>query len=607
MKSAHLFFLVVCGTRSLFVAKAWFALALTLSVWSQTASAAGFGDVRVISSLNEPLRAEIPLLDSAGLDPSSIQIRLADASTLMRMGLEEQTLPDDLELTIEMESPEPRVVVRTRGPMIEPYVALVLELLLPDGKLLKEFTLLIDPPDFSRSEVRTAASAVPAPATSRATAPDPAPAPQSDRWYQMGAAPETLWRIASTHRPAPRISTNQTMLAILRLNPDAFIDGNINRLRALQRLRLPTVEEAEVVSAEEALAMVEAQTAVWAGQPLAKRAVTLADASPGPVQPAPTLAASGEAPLAEEAAEETETAGRLEIVADVAVPDSDNDARAEEAEQLRRELAEARQQAAMALGARDREIDSLKEQVARLKESIRQAEALRAAPQPAPTTAFSNSPLMLGAIILVLALVLAGIFIWRRGRLGPDLGELPASPGATSVSLPVAEPSTRPIVSATDTSVREPQGLESLSSGVPSSPEKTPPASVTPVITQQASRAKSPNASEPSQATITDPGELRLEADDVDALDAETLAREMDLPAPAESRSAVSPHDAVRQLEGAEFDFLDDLDSTATKLDLARAYREMGDTEGAREILTEVLEEGDSAQQQMARDLMATL
>ncbi|HAR30785.1 MAG TPA: peptigoglycan-binding protein LysM, partial [Gammaproteobacteria bacterium] len=101
--------------------------------------------------------------------------------------------------------------------------------------------------------------------------------------------------------------------------------------------------------------------------------------------------------------------------------------------------------------------------------------------------------------------------------------------------------------------------------------------------------------------------DLRLEADDIDALDPDTLALEMDIPAPPIAAASAPEGDALRALEGAEFDFLDDLDSTATKLDLARAYREMGDSEGAREILKEVIEEGNAAQQQAARDLLATL
>ncbi|MBX3706850.1 MAG: hypothetical protein KF911_09445 [Pseudomonadales bacterium] len=84
---------------------------------------------------------------------------------------------------------------------------------------------------------------------------------------------------------------------------------------------------------------------------------------------------------------------------------------------------------------------------------------------------------------------------------------------------------------------------------------------------------------------------FRVEADDLEALDDTALAREMDgLP-----------------LEEEAFEFADEGDSASTKLDLARAYNEMGDAEGAREILLEVLKEGSTEQQQAAQELLARL
>ena len=69
-----------------------------------------------------------------------------------------------------------------------------------------------------------------------------------------------------------------------------------------------------------------------------------------------------------------------------------------------------------------------------------------------------------------------------------------------------------------------------------------------------------------------------------------------------EDDAIVSPND-----DEDDFDFLSGTDETATKLDLARAYIDMGDAEGARDILDEVVAEGNEAQQQEARDLIGKL
>ncbi len=85
-----------------------------------------------------------------------------------------------------------------------------------------------------------------------------------DGYYRLGGdGPQTLWSIAFGNRPAPTVTVEQTMVAILRLNPDAFVEGNLNRIRAGSRLKLPTEEDALAIDAEEAKALVRAQTVDW--------------------------------------------------------------------------------------------------------------------------------------------------------------------------------------------------------------------------------------------------------------------------------------------------------------------------------------------------------
>ena len=586
------------------------------------AFAVGFGDVRVLSALNEPLRAEIPLLDSSELEAEEIQVRLADARTLQQMGIEEQSIPDDLELHLEFATGEPRVVVRSRGPVTEPYVALVLELLVPEGLLLKEFTLLLDPPQTSITRVLPPDTALAAgdgagsaEADVEVAQPEPTlekgAAGADDGWYRMGDAPETLWRIASKHRPGPGITTQQTMIAILRMNPSAFIDGNINRLKASQTLRLPSAEEATELSAAAAFEAVQTQAAAWNGQPAAPPVnarsdlrSTLPEVVRAPVAADPVPPSTDLPAVDVSSAAATQSEGRLEIVADSAALQADNDRLVAEAEQLRSELAAARAEAALALESRDREMDALRSQVERLKGAARMTESRASSRETRASDSLIGSTVLGSVIMLLVGMGLAAGFFWwrsRSSRNAPAAGL--TSPTATEKEARDAKPPLTQEISAIERSIPPPPPwVQPLTSSVPEIAEAKPVASV---VGQQ------PVAPEPPiQETPISPlsaADLRLEADDIDALDPDTLALEMDIPAPPIAAASAPEGDALRALEGAEFDFLDDLDSTATKLDLARAYREMGDSEGAREILKEVIEEGNAAQQQAARDLLATL
>lgn len=612
------------------------------------AHAVGFGDARVISALNEPLRADIPLLDSQGLEAEQIQVRLADARTLQQMGLEEQSIPDDLELNLQLADGEPRVVVRSRGPVTEPYVTLVLDLRMPEGQLLKEFTLLLDPPRTSTRAIGFSSatdngvdpsSGTPAGTIGGASTEANAAAREPDRsvasdaadgLYRMGDAPETLWRIASRHLPARGITTQQTMLAILRLNPAAFIDGNINRLKALQTLRLPTAEEAAVLSAAEAFETVQAQVAAWNGQSAAPSAeeesdspqavpeVARAPVAAEPEPPAYATAAdsaatdstssdssgAAETVAADDASATAEPSeGRLNIVADPVALQADNDRLLAEAEQLRSELTSAREEAATALEARDREIDTLRTQVERLKVAARAPDTRDRSGNAAASDSLMGSAAFESVIMVLVGMGLAGGYFWWRGRDGRrELSSERTSRTPEAGDMRPAEPPRALENPAVGQSVPPPPWVQPLAAPAPDIAETKPAASS--LVRRDAAPTPPIHDVAPSALSAAD---FRLEADDVDALDPDTLALEMDIPGPAGVAAPAPAAEALPALEGAEFDFLDDLDSTATKLDLARAYREMGDSEGAREILKEVMEEGNAEQQQAARELLATL
>src|SRR5690606_7389118 len=107
---------------------------------------------------------------------------------------------------------------------------------------------------------------------------------------------DTLWSIASAVRPDAGVSIQQMMLALVRANPEAFIEGNVNGLRKGVILRIPDRDEAASASAEAARAEVAAQHAAWQGvrEAAASTAAARPDTSTGsagtPAAPAATVA-----------------------------------------------------------------------------------------------------------------------------------------------------------------------------------------------------------------------------------------------------------------------------------------------------------------------------
>src|SRR5690606_20184200 len=224
--------------------------------FSSWAAALGLGEIQLNSALNEPLDAEIRLHNTGELGDTEILAGLASAEDFANAGLERELILSDLDFRLDFTSGSPVLRVTSQRPIREPYLDFLVDVQWPSGRVLREYTLLLDLPVFSGDRARpvTAPSPSMPPAQSpgrRAVDPAPEPSPMAD-WgdepeplasgeqYQVGAG-DTLWRIAS--RLPGEASVHRKMAAIQRLNPDAFIAGNINLLRAGQVLRLPDYGE----------------------------------------------------------------------------------------------------------------------------------------------------------------------------------------------------------------------------------------------------------------------------------------------------------------------------------------------------------------------------
>ncbi len=256
--------------------------ALSLAVfiagaYPAASSALGLGDIESSSHLNQPLRAKIDLLAAAPADASQIQVRLASPDVFNRVGVARPQFLNTLSFTPTVQGGKPVILVTSDTPMQEPFVNFLLEVSWPQGQLLKEYTVMLDPPVLMqpgntvageasvRAEPKSAGTVRrPQPQTAqRATGVAPArqAAQGGARTYRVKPG-DTLFRVASRLQQ-PGISNDQMMMALFRANPGAFIGNNINNLRAGATLDAPSAREAGAVSRAEARRTIRQQNAEW--------------------------------------------------------------------------------------------------------------------------------------------------------------------------------------------------------------------------------------------------------------------------------------------------------------------------------------------------------
>lgn len=242
-------------------------LTALLSALPLTAGAAGLGKLTVQSAIGQPLRAEVELSASSE-ELASISAKLASPAAFKQAGVEFASSLAGVRISVDKRRGRPVLVVTSDRAVSEPYLDMLIELNWSSGRLVREYTFLLDPADMPRpapvepvavpggdSTRAPAARTAPAPAAREA-----APAGGSTREVQRG---ETLRRIATETAPSG-VSLDQMLVALVRANPEAFDGGNMNRLRAGRILTIPDQATAESVSPQEARRIVSAQTADFA-------------------------------------------------------------------------------------------------------------------------------------------------------------------------------------------------------------------------------------------------------------------------------------------------------------------------------------------------------
>jgi pilus assembly protein FimV len=247
--------------------------------------ALGLGEIHLNSSLNQPFDADIELVAATQDDLGALRAGLANNDVFARYGLDRPAYLSEFSFQVTKGANGQDILkVTSPRPVTEPFVTLLVEANWSRGRLLREYTVLLDPPVFAPTPASAEPAVVPprastAPATrvdsfnsgtqTAATAGEPRSVRSAEPMARLeGGASyrvrpnDTLWGIASNANPGSRADVNRAMVAIYQGNPQAF-DGNINVLRAGSVLKIPQASEVASISAAAASAEVARQYQLW--------------------------------------------------------------------------------------------------------------------------------------------------------------------------------------------------------------------------------------------------------------------------------------------------------------------------------------------------------
>ena len=294
------------------------SLAIALALIGGNAFALGLGSIQVKSGLNQPLNAEIAVTAESPAEAAGLIVGLASAEDFTRVGLNRTRVSVPIDFAVSTNARGQSVIKLTTKDIVrEPFLDLLVEVNWPKGKLLREYTVLLDPPVVapargSSATVAPAKEAAPAsaqklaepkqpkpkattvkPPRAVAAEPKPAPAPKAPPPapsaapkhvaaagdYGPVAEGETLSEVARATKPDDSTNVNQMMLALLKNNPNAFYKDNINALKRGAILRIPSSDEIKASGTSmAAAAAVREQNASWSGNAAVAKPTVVANA-----------------------------------------------------------------------------------------------------------------------------------------------------------------------------------------------------------------------------------------------------------------------------------------------------------------------------------------
>ncbi|MDA8258165.1 MAG: pilus assembly protein [Betaproteobacteria bacterium] len=312
-------------------------IAAAIAVLPLATHAAGLGKITVLSGLGQPLRAELEVTATRD-EATSLVARVAAVEAFRQAGIEYSPALANLRFSRDIKERGGRryLEISTDRPLNEPFIDMLVELNWASGRLVREYTFLLDPPDLASKAppvpvAAPEARAEPAPASApaqqekpaapvaaesrpvvespRPTSVQPALRPAGDNLRTVVAG-DTLGKIAAQTRPEG-VSLDQMLVALFRSNRDLFDAGNMNRIKAGKILSIPDAETARAVDPTEARREIVAQSADF--NAYRQRLATAAAAAPAQDQTAKQAVSGKIAPKIEDKAPVATGKDKLEV------------------------------------------------------------------------------------------------------------------------------------------------------------------------------------------------------------------------------------------------------------------------------------------------------
>lgn len=243
------------------------AVALCLGCISGPLLALGLGAIRVESGLNQPFAATIPFTALSPQERESLRVRIADNADFAHAGIERSAYLSSVTIEALTGDGAPRLVIRAGQIAREPMLTLLIDVRAGGPKVLREYTVFLDPPGTAPFQGTPATTVTAEPAqpeeqraadipAAKSTEPGSEDQTQAQGQYGPIDTGESLWGIAARLRPDDRrITVEQVVLALYNANPAAFVAGNINSMIRSSILRVPSAQEMASIKPAEAKAM----------------------------------------------------------------------------------------------------------------------------------------------------------------------------------------------------------------------------------------------------------------------------------------------------------------------------------------------------------------
>ena len=578
------------------------------AIYNGSAFALSLGEIELKSTLNQRFDGEIILLNVGDLELGEIISNLATQEDFDRVGVNRDDQLTDIRFNTRVRDDGVHIIHLTSiTPIVEPFLNFIVETIWPTGRIMSEYIVLLDPPVSSREGIEKIKPGMSSESTlstsqsgSRSNNRRTVAAPSAAKGQIEGVVTQdddpgltgegdTLWAIASKVRPNNRVSVQQTMLALQRANPQAFINNNINLLKSGYLLRVPGESEIRGETLAEAALEIRVQSQEF--EDFRSSDVTKLDAkrtasrsSDGSVSGELKILSADQAGA--RSGKGDASVGELENSLTVLIEDLNRSLRANSELNVRLDDATSQLETISKL------VKLKDDQLAGLRAELQRQEAdiITQPTFPAVVQQFGGlllrSPLSLvGVGVLLIGLVAGTLMIFRKRRQNSQLDDNEFN------EVMIGEG--KPQLSWSDEAG---EGFEE----------------------------DSKNTNEDLGVDDGDLDDLDAETDDYDLeltldigeeliLDEAMELGDLDLAVDDLGLDLVDDDALDLDLDGDGLELSGDDDQfnldqdASSKLDLARAYIEMGDNDGAKPLLEEVLSEGDDEQVREANELIGNI